>query len=134
VTGRTDQSPLPSLRRGRNRVRLALALLLGIELVLSLSYSPRVGSLVLTLLLCWALWRGYRWSRGVTVALTLLGALLASGLAFHALRRQANTQGLFQVSVVILCIAVAWLLWSGDVSGFMAAQRSRAADTDTAAT
>jgi hypothetical protein len=132
-----------SVERGRYRLQQAILLLVGIDLIVSL-YSmatlgfgrapQQAGRLLITLLLCWALWRGARWSRWVVLTVVLLGLLVVSGAALSSLRREVNASSLFLLLMTLGYIAVGRiLLWSKDVPAFMAAQRASRSGSDPAA-
>ena len=133
MTGPSYPEHQASVHRGRSRVKQTVLCLLAIELILTVYDSPRPVRAVLTLLLCWALWRGYKWSRWVVGGLALLGVPMAAGLfVFTVLHPWKHGP----VSYALLCagsVAILWLLSAGDVPAFMAAQRDRGAGATGAA-
>jgi hypothetical protein len=133
VSGPIYQEHSASVRRGRSRVKQTVLCLLAIELILTVYDSPRPVRAALTLLLCWSLWRGYKWSRWAVSGLALLGVLIAAGLFVFTFLRSLKHGPLSYVLLCAGCVAILRLLSSGDVPAFMAAQRDRGARSARAA-
>jgi hypothetical protein len=136
------QRGAPEIQRGRRLLQLAIALIIGLDLIGSIgsiaSGGPtqlpqRVGRFLVTLLLCWALWRGHQWSRWLIVVLASVGVLLVPVMVFNPLRERFDVGGLVVLVMVIVAIAIVGSLLSRDVRAFMASQRARVMGSGAAA-
>ena len=120
--------PPPSPEAGRRVAAQIALLLIGAEVLVILVYTTggtgrldvQVGRLVITCLLCFALYRGFRWAWWVMVVLVVLGTLAAGFTTLGLLRSDSPVSVALMGSLfAAYLVAVYRLIWSQELRDYI---------------
>jgi hypothetical protein len=118
-----------SVARGRSRVQQTIACLIAAELIATAYDSPDPIRALLTLLLCWTLWRGYMWTRWVVMGLAVVGVPLAAGLFVLSLLQPWSYRSACYALLCVTGVAMLWCVRDPNVRTFMSRQRGHRTDS-----